>query len=121
MKDFKELKERYDQVRAQILSWYEDKPEEKSFVVEGERHSVVVSERSKARKIRSMPKLFKRLGQKLFLQLCTFALKYVDEHAPLTERPAYLSEAQTGPRTLKCVVKLPSSARRLGVPLAKAS
>ncbi len=110
MKDFKDLKKRYDQVRAQILSWYEEKPDDESFVVEGTTHSLLISERANARKIKSMPKLFKRLGEKLFLQLATFALKHVDEHIPITERKLYLSEAQTGPRSLKCVAKLTKAA-----------
>ena len=102
---YKPWKERSDQLRAKILSWYEESPAEESFVVEGQTHTVVVSERSRARRIRSMPKLFKRLGEKLFLELATFALKHVDDHIPVTERKAYLSEARTGSRKLKCVAK----------------
>jgi len=99
------VKQRAEQLRAQILSWYDDKPAEESFVLEGQKHCVMLSPRGNRRRIKSMQKLFERLGMKLFLKLSKFTLKEFDDHIPEPERAKFVVSEQIGPRELKCVAK----------------
>jgi len=103
---FKPTKDRHEQLRGQIQSWYDAKPATEAFIQEGARYSLEISEKANKRSITKMPALFKLLGQKLFLKLCGFALADVDENIPIGRHKEFLTEAQTGPRKLKAVAKV---------------
>lgn len=103
----KKLKKRYDLLAAEIRLWYDGMPDDENFVIEGRTHLVTISAQSNSRYITSMPKLFRKLGEKVFLKLCAFTLKNLDDHIPVPERPRYVTEDQTGARAVKCIRKDP--------------
>ena len=102
---FKPTKDRQEQLRGQIQSWYDAHPADKPFIEEGLRYSLEISEKANKRTIVKMTALFKILGQRMFLKLCGFALKDVDENIPVTRHREFLVEEQTGSRKLKAVAK----------------
>ncbi len=107
------LKKRQEQIRKQILGWYEGAPEGESFVVQGNGYCVEVSPRQEQRKIRSMAKVFRHFKERLFLRLCTVPLKVIDDHIPASERDEYLVTERSGPRKVvstRRVVEMPRAA-----------
>lgn len=92
-------------LKAEILGWFEGAEPHKPFVVEGLNYTALISEKQVSVTIKSMPRLFKRLGEKLFLKLATFSLKHVDAHIPAGERGKFLTEERTGLRRMKCIDK----------------
>ena len=105
MEAFKPTEERHKQLRAQIAAWWDDQPANQAFLEEGERFTLEISERAHTRTITNMGKLFRMLGQKLFLKLCKFPLAAVDTNVPEVEHKAFLEENQDGSRKLKTVAK----------------
>lgn len=103
---FKPTVERHTQLRAQIAAWYDDQKADQAFIEEGDRYTLEISERAHERTITNMGKLFRKLGQTLFLKLCKFPLAAVDTNVPASEHPQFLDEEQSGSRKLKTVAKV---------------
>lgn len=97
--------ERADALESQILSWYEHEPPDQSFVADGHRYSVQVGARHWERKITGLRRLFRFLGQRRFLDLCTFPLKSIDKAIPEVEQSQFVEKTRTGPRSLKPVAR----------------
>ena len=106
---FKPVSDRRDELRKEILGWYENAGAGEKFTLAGSRFNVEVSACGQERSIISMPKLFKRLGQKLFFAVCKVSLKSVDEHIAAAEQAEFVTISQSGPRRLKASLRLQSS------------
>lgn len=92
--------QRYNELRNAILSWFETYPNDRGCSVTGEEFSVAVTQCRRKRRIRSMTRLFKAIGEKLFLSHCEFALADADKLLSPAAQASLIAESQTGPRTL---------------------
>jgi hypothetical protein len=105
MQASKPIRERHEALRKQIALWFEGKPGDEPCVVEGRHYTVQASPRAHQTKVRSLSKLFTRLGKTLFLQLCSVPLTAVRNSLPEEEHEKFLSEDRTGHRTIRAVPK----------------
>lgn len=111
LRAIKPKQQRHEQLRRQIASWYEDEDASREFVVAGRHYTVEISARAKERRIRSMKALLDRLGYPVFLKLCTFPLKVLDEHFPAADRADLVEETYTGARRVTAIPKYQALAR----------
>jgi hypothetical protein len=105
---FKPTRDRYEETRKTIVSWYEKAPGAQPFLEEGTQFMLKVSACTNERTVKSMPKLFRILGLETFLKLCKFPLAAVDAAVPKMRHAEFLVESQTGPRKIEAVPKTAS-------------
>jgi hypothetical protein len=105
----KKLVDRRNELRDVILGWYENSDRDRIIRAEGKMFDVEVSACAIERTITNMPALFRRLGQKMFLELCKFSLAKLDEYIAPVEQSPFVTSAQTGPRRVKAIAKLVSA------------
>lgn len=96
----KPLRDRYDRLSKEIQSWYEDKPADESFVAEGSRYTVQVSARQTERTVHNKPWLCNWMGLERFLDHATIGLRSIDSLVPKVWHGEFITEAQTGRRSL---------------------
>ena len=102
----KKLVDRRNELREIILGWYVDGGQDEVFRPQGNQFTAEVSACAIERTITNMPGLFRRLGQKMFLELCKFSLAKLDEYIAPVEQSPFVTSAQTGPRRVKAIAKL---------------
>lgn len=95
---------RRDELRKMLITLVADEPADAPVVLEGKKYQVYCTPAAKQRKIVSLPKILKVLGQKAFLKLVSFPVSAV-EHIPLDLRDTCIEETRTGPRTVTAVPK----------------
>lgn len=108
--EVKPAQDRYDQLRTQVVSWYEQEDPAKEFTLDGADFSMTVSARSEERKIASMAKLAKRLGQRVFMAAAVFPMKALDALLLPAEQAEFVAAERTGPRKLKTIPKFEEKA-----------
>lgn len=96
---------RYDVLRKQVAGWYDAAAADVAATVEGRQYSVEVSARSEERKIKSMAKLAKALGAKVWWSICKVTMGDLDEHMTKAMQEAHVVVGQTGSRTVKVTRK----------------
>lgn len=94
------LKRRED-LRRKIEAHYANEPADESFSAPGNIWQLIVGPRANKRTIVAMPKLFKLLGQKEFLSICTMPLGELDRRGIDTD--GIVKESRTGNRTITAV------------------
>ncbi|GAC1699960.1 MAG: hypothetical protein NVS9B4_00430 [Candidatus Acidiferrum sp.] len=90
---------------AEIQNWFVDLGPEEAATLEGRLYTLQVSACAHQRKIVSMKKLFRRIGQSLFLNWCTFPLTAIDRLLTGADTSDLVIEARTGNRTIKAVAR----------------
>lgn len=106
--EFKPTRDRHEALKKQIAGWFEATPADQPDQVEGQVYVVQASPRANQRLITSIPKLFRRLGQKLFLEVASIPLKAIDAHIPASEHESFIVEKRSGSRSIKAVLKNPA-------------
>lgn len=97
---------RRKELSEQVIEWFQDEPAEKAVAASGARFTVVVSPRGNQRSILSIPKLFKRLGERTFLTNCSIALGALDNLLTKAEIGKFVGEARTGPRKVTTAARV---------------
>jgi hypothetical protein len=104
------LAAREKQLKEQIDRWIPpDLAAADKWAFNGEHWVIGVSAREWERTIKSLGRLYRRLGHKAFFAHCKFNLKDFDRLVPEGERPGFLVREQTGSRTLTVVKKYTSA------------
>lgn len=95
--DFAPTEKRYNQLRDEIKSWYEDKPADEVFIEKGVRFQLDIGACAMAKTV-DVAAAYKKLGARKFFKACLITLKALAEHLGQADIEALTSEAQTGPR-----------------------
>jgi hypothetical protein len=109
--DRKKKEKRLKALRAKASAWYENEAGDKVFEVEGNRYTLILSEKANEREYKpgALRRLATRLGAR-FWQYCKLSLGDFDDQIALEDRAKYVDEAQTGARRLEIVAKPVSKA-----------
>jgi hypothetical protein len=107
--EFKPVKDRHEALKKQIQAWFEQEPADQPASVEGKLYIVQASPRTQQTRIKSIPRLFKRLGKALFMEVCNVPLTAVRNSIPETEHEQFLEVERTGSRSIKAVLKAPAA------------
>ena len=94
-------------LKKEIESWYADSESAESFEAEGELYRVQIGPKAHQRTIVAITKVFRTLGQKQFLQNCTFPLGRLDTLLPSAVELGIAKEERTGPRKVEVVSLVP--------------
>jgi ABC-type taurine transport system ATPase subunit len=100
----KPIADRLDQIKRQILSWYESADATERFVIEGTRYVAEISPRAMERRV-DVARVYRALGKEQFLIACKFPVTALDALIPATGQTSLVATAQIGPRTVKTVLK----------------
>jgi hypothetical protein len=73
-KAMKPILDQREECQKKIQSWYADKPADEQYSAVGKQYTLNIGPREKKHIIVGMTKLYKSIGQKLFLSLCTFPI-----------------------------------------------
>jgi len=95
---------RADDLRSEIRSRYDEKPEDKSFSIEGDRFALNVGAR-KIQKHVNIAKLYKSVKLSVFLKIVGVTLTSLKEHCEEYVVDSVISEQQTGYRPLELTEK----------------
>jgi hypothetical protein len=92
---------------SQIRTWigyppHLPKPNE-SLILEGNRYKVVVGAQEKERTITDMRKVYRLWGVSAFLERCKVTLGLIDKFTTEEQRAKFITEKQTGSRSLDAV------------------
>lgn len=104
--NIKPLREREKELRDQILGWAENLPDDEACSLDGGSYAVAVSERRVERTIKSMKRVLSTLGEKRFLDACSFPLKALKEELLPDEVAKLVTESPTGPREVTATPRL---------------
>lgn len=109
--EFGELERRYiesrtwlnrrEDLRKKIESRYANEAPDESFTAIGNVYQIVLGPRANRRIVVAMPKLFKLLGPKEFLSICTIPLNELDRRG--IEMDGIVKEQRIGNRTITAV------------------
>jgi len=111
--EFKAVTDRCNKLKREILSWFDDSAAGEAFVAVGSTYTVEVSARRTERTILDLARLAKKLG-KVFWERCSFPVKVLDKLLEEEEIPIYISEAQSGLRTVVRVSRKVVRKRKAG-------
>ena len=109
VREFSPIKDRYEALRKEIQSWYENSSAGASFEAEGKAFLVTAGPRGMKRRLKGLAGLAKALKKK-FWDICTVKLEDLDAYVAEPERSKYVIEEQTGPRKVTVAPKLPKAA-----------
>jgi hypothetical protein len=102
--------ERAKVLRGEIGRWCDQMPADQEYVVDGDRYAAAVSRRDNQRKIVSLGKIFRVVGQAEFLKVCSLTLKALDSLIPRNKQGRFVLEERTGKRTVKLVRRFKAAA-----------
>jgi hypothetical protein len=107
--------DRVAELRKIIEGWFANDVADESFTLDGKLYCVVLSARAKRRTIVGMTKLYKALGQKTFLEYCSFPLTILDEllRRLNLDSAGIVNEERSGPRTVKAVLREAAAGSRV--------
>lgn len=98
------LKE-YEDLRKEIVAWFEDQPADKVCIESGKLYEVEASEKGEERTI-NIAKLAKKLGPKRFLAVVTVPMKLLDQHVSPEDQKDMVTSARTGSRRVKVRLRM---------------
>lgn len=90
------LKE-YEDIRKEIVSWFENEPADKVCTEAGQHYEVEASAKGEERTI-NIAKLAKKLGPKKFLSVVTVPMRLLDQHVSPEDQKDMVTTARTGNR-----------------------
>jgi len=103
--------QRFNQLRAEILTWCESDPAGENLILKGQRYTVPVSQRQNHRWVSNVLGFIRLLGgARKYAALVPPTLALVEEHVPKAERGKYISEELTGRRSVGDPVEHPAEA-----------
>jgi hypothetical protein len=91
---------RYAEVSALILAAYESHPAAAPIIAHGRRFDLPITARRIERKISNLAGFFRKIGRDKFLEVCSLTLGAVEREIPKDKLNLYISESQTGHRTI---------------------
>ena len=101
--------DRAAELREIIRGWYEDAGPDSTFTEVGRNYRLDIGRRSNQRKITSMRRLARAIGQSAWWAHCEYPLKFLAGLLP--DDSGLVSETRTGPRRIEAVaVSSPDSA-----------
>ncbi|GAC1500022.1 MAG: hypothetical protein NVS1B14_03710 [Vulcanimicrobiaceae bacterium] len=95
-------------LRAEILGWALHAAPEAALSLAGHAYTLQIGPCAQQQRITSMRRLFRAIGQGLFLDNCTFPLKVLDA-LKLSDTAPFLTNERTGNRNLTAVPIAPAS------------
>lgn len=95
--------ERAKVLDREIAQWCDHLPPDQEKAIDGEHYAAVVSRRDNQRRIVSLGKIFRTVGQAKFLEKCTLTLKALDSLIHREKQAGFVTEERTGKRTVKLV------------------
>ena len=104
---FKPVLDRYEKLKAQIKAEAEEYPADQDFTISGKLYDLQISAKANERKIVSMRRVYKAVGSlKGFLEICTVALKALEEKLGKDAVAGLVEEGRTGSRRIKAVARV---------------
>ena len=104
---------RREELRKQFLEWADHVPPKQGIDIEGMAFCVAVSPRRPERVILSMPKVFKAMGEKRFLEECNLSVKAIEEAVPAAAFAKLIEERPIGRRTVTATRRAVKGALKL--------
>lgn len=92
-------------LRAAFPEWVGTEPADKALALEGERFIVSLSERGNQSHVRSLTKVYRRLGRLEFFKHAEIGLGVLRALLPKHEHDTFIATERTGPRAVKIVRK----------------
>jgi hypothetical protein len=89
-----------------FCGWYADLPAEETALADGENYEIQVGERTIEKTWKSMYAVYRALGLKPFLAVCTVTFKALSNAIGNTRAEALQMEERTGERRLTAIRKL---------------
>jgi hypothetical protein len=99
------LKKRYKQLRAQILSWYDESDPGLTLEPEGDAFMLTIGPRALCRSVADMRALHDRVGLDVFLSIVSIPMEKLDSVILPEEQAGIVVSNRTGPRQIKAVAK----------------
>jgi hypothetical protein len=90
-------------LKEQVRGWYVAGPPEKETTAKGHQYTVILSPKAKERKITNIRKLARTIKDDTFWTVCTVSMGAIDRLTTAEQRATFLTESQTGSRTVKAV------------------
>lgn len=87
----------YEELRKEIVAWFDDQPADKVCRETGRQFEIEVSERGEERVI-NLAKLAKKLGPKQFLAVVSVPMKKLDQHVSPEDQKDLVTKVRTGSR-----------------------
>lgn len=100
---------RHKVLAQEIQAHFENAPAGETIVVDGSVYQLQILPRDNQTRIRSMSKVYRALGQKLFIELCSITLKAVRENLASEVYESLVLTERTGLRPLKAVARAAAS------------
>ena len=108
IKEFKPVTERHRVLKEEIAGWFASHPADQPALAESDRYTIQLSPRAQQRSIISLAKIYRKIGQALFLKIATVPLKALDVACP--DQDGLVVTERTGVRTVTAVAKTPIAA-----------
>jgi hypothetical protein len=100
-----EYASRREKLRKQILEWVESLPPKQGIDLQGGQFCVAISPRRPERVIQSMPKVFKALGKKQFVELASISAKELEKHLNAEAYARLVKKEPIGWRTVTATAR----------------
>lgn len=105
----KPKQQRHDALRKEIAGWYDGENATVGFVAQGAEFGVIVGPRARERRVTNMARLAKLLGKRL-VDYCTVPLSAIDRLFDAEQQKEFITESQTGSRTVRVIPKAQAAA-----------
>ena len=109
IKEFAPIREEYDELTKEIESWFEDKPAEKKYLIEGELYEIQVGARENKSRVIDKEYVFRKLGREFFLATAIIPLEDLRRAVPKELWPKFIVTERTGRRRLDPVLNQPAA------------
>jgi hypothetical protein len=109
VQQFKPQAERHEFLKKLIRSWFDDEPAAQTAIATGNVYEIQLTAKLKERTWTDIFKLYRALGREKFLSVCEVALGKAEELLGKPKVATLVSEALTGSRRLKPVLRTPAA------------
>lgn len=91
---------RYEQLKAEILTWFAERPANHAFIAQGDSFTLPISPRENKRNVINTLKLVRTLGLKWVAENCKPTLTAIEKALSPEKREQFITESREGPRSI---------------------